>query len=364
MNGIYYNLGSEASVTSGGAGVLYSGVVVIPDSISYGGTDYAVEFISDSAFYGSTALTKVICGSNVFEVGTSAFENCSALDTIVFTGQLQNIMKHAFKNSGLSHIYSYSTSAPTLEYAVYDSIFSGIIKSSCTLHIPRSVKANYLNTLAVWGYFRIEHLEGTNSTKWYYSDKKIVNDGTTYGDCYHGNLTVPSCYFKTIIIGMRPGFIKTFVTTIGDSAFYNCTNLESISFSDTLNYIGDFAFYNSGLKEIVIGDSVRKIGKNAFARNKQLKKAIIGTGIDTMTKRMFQNCDSLKEVVLSENTKFIDTLCFGMCKQVETIVCKAITPPNLCDNTSFIRIFGGINKNTCVLYVPAEAISDYKSHGV
>ena len=364
LNGVYYNLGSEASVTSGGAGVLYSGTIVIPDSISYGGTNYAVEAISDSAFFGCTSLTKVICGSNVFEVGTSAFENCSALDTIVFTGQLQNIMKHAFKNSGLSHIYSYSSVVPTLEYDNYDSIFGGIAKSSCFMHTPRSFKENYLSSSMVWTFFRFLHLQGTNSTRWYYDGVKVVNDGTIRGDCYHGNLTVPSFYFKTITISFRPTFKKILVTTIGDSAFYNCTNLESISFSDTLNYIGDFAFYNSGLKEIVIGDSVRKIGKNAFARNKYLKRAIIGTGIDTMTKRMFQNCDSLKEVVLSENTKFIDTLCFGMCKQVESFVCKAITPPNLSDNTTFMRTFGGINKNTCVLYVPAEAISDYKSHGV
>ena len=55
------------------------------------------------------------------------------------------------------------------------------------------------------------------------------------------------------------------VTTIGDSAFYDCNNLTSVVIPNSVTTIGDYAFYDcSSLTSVVIPNSVTTIGSSAF----------------------------------------------------------------------------------------------------
>ena len=55
------------------------------------------------------------------------------------------------------------------------------------------------------------------------------------------------------------------VTSIGDSAFYNCTGLTSVTIPDSVTSIGNYAFYScDNLTSATIGDSVTTIGSYAF----------------------------------------------------------------------------------------------------
>ncbi|MBQ9880006.1 MAG: leucine-rich repeat protein [Clostridia bacterium] len=55
------------------------------------------------------------------------------------------------------------------------------------------------------------------------------------------------------------------VTSIGDSAFYECSGLTSVTIGNGVTSIGDYAFYRcSGLTSVTIPDGVTSIGEGAF----------------------------------------------------------------------------------------------------
>ena len=64
--------------------VPYSGDVVIPDTVEFNGTVYAVTDILDEAFAECVMLRSVVFGENVESIGISAFEGCTMLSHVKF----------------------------------------------------------------------------------------------------------------------------------------------------------------------------------------------------------------------------------------------------------------------------------------
>ena len=58
--------------------------------------------------------------------------------------------------------------------------------------------------------------------------------------------------------------IEDGVTTIGDFAFYNCKQIESIEIPASVKIIGDSAFFSAKLKTLVLPEGVEEIGDYAF----------------------------------------------------------------------------------------------------
>ncbi len=70
--------------------------------------------------------------------------------------------------------------------------------------------------------------------------------------------------------------IEDGVTSVGDSAFECCTNLESVTIPDSVTSIGKCAFSEcSGLISVTIPESVKRIGDYAFDFCSKLKKVYI-----------------------------------------------------------------------------------------
>ena len=71
------------------------------------------------------------------------------------------------------------------------------------------------------------------------------------------------------------------MTSIGSSAFYACSSLESIEIPSSVTSIGSFAFNGcSGLTEIIIPEGVTSIGKYAFHGCSGLTRLTINTQSD------------------------------------------------------------------------------------
>ena len=83
---------------------------------------------------------------------------------------------------------------------------------------------------------------------------------------------------------VRTVSVAASVKEIGAKAFYNCTQLQMVLFSQDskLEKIDDFCFMDSGIEEIVTPPSLRTICAGAFIECEQLKYVELNEGLETV----------------------------------------------------------------------------------
>ena len=104
------------------------------------------------------------------------------------------------------------------------------------------------------------------------------------------------------------------VKTIGRTAFADCTSLESATLSNSLTAIGIGTFSNcDSLKSITIPDSVTNIDENTFYNCKSLSSVTLGNSVKTIGNKAFNLCSSLDAITLPESVTKIGNYCFAGC---------------------------------------------------
>ena len=292
VDGIYYNLNKTdktASVVSNYYGV-YSGNIIIPETITYNNTTYSVTSIGDRAFDQCSGLTSVTIPNSVTTIGEEVFGNCSRLNSVIVD-----------KNNG-----------------TYDS------RDNCNAIIKTST-----NKLIV----------GCKNTT-------IPNSVTSIGDrAFYG------CSELTSVT------IPNSVTSIGESAFYGCSGLTSAIIGNSVKSIGESAFDScSGLTSVTIGNSVTSIGQEAFCGCSGLTSVTIPNAVISIGYGAFSDCSGLTSVTIGNSVTSIGEIAFYGCSGLTNLVSLAIEPP-VCG----YQVFEGVDKTACRLLVPEESINKYKT---
>ncbi len=165
--------------------------------------------------------------------------------------------------------------------------------------------------------------------------------------------------------------IPNSVTSIGESAFYNCASLVNVKLSNKLTSIDalafshtaiesifipktltecDYTFYDycrgpfaycdyltsatfeegtktipsyvlasTAIEEVTIPDSVTVISKNAFVNCTNLKSLDLSDSLKSIGQEAFKNCVSLSEIVLPDSVTSVGQEAFYDCTSVESI---------------------------------------------
>lgn len=160
------------------------------------------------------------------------------------------------------------------------------------------------------------------------TEYEVTGKGTASGD-----IVIPDTYrgLPVTSIGKKAFFNKSDVTSvtigsqvrsIGEYAFANCSYVTSINIPEGLTFIGENAFASCRLLagSLVIPDGVELIPKNAFAYCGSLEQITLGKGIKRIEASAFTDCVKLKSITMPESLEYVGSLAFAKCKQIDTLV--------------------------------------------
>ena len=161
------------------------------------------------------------------------------------------------------------------------------------------------------------------------------------------------------------------VTSIGNSAFYDCSSLTSVTIPNSVTSIGSYAFYDcSSLTSITIPNSVTSIGKWAFEGCSSLTKTnytgdiagwcniMFGNNIANpmcYSNNFYINDQEIKDLVIPNSVTSIGNYAFYGCSSLTSITCEAETPATLGN-----WVFSEVSKSIPV-YVPCGCVEAYKA---
>ena len=200
------------------------------------GMEISVNTIKSYAFYGNEFLISLTFSQNLNEIGSKAFSQCSKLKDIRYTGQhiLEICGKKIFEGSVLEQIETPRTyqGKDFCGYEVSPVLDIGECGKTCQWMLSDD------GLLTISGKGEIENYNEENNKLWF--DNKTVITSVKIED---GITSIGNSAFKDLSNLQTIDIPKT-VTSIGSNAFEGCSQLEYFYFSSSISSIGDNAFLN------------------------------------------------------------------------------------------------------------------------
>ncbi|MBR6953721.1 MAG: leucine-rich repeat protein, partial [Clostridia bacterium] len=110
------------------------------------------------------------------------------------------------------------------------------------------------------------------------------------------------------------------MTSIGDSAFHSCSSLTSVTLPEGMTSIGDSAFHScSSLTSVTLPEGMTSIGDSAFYACSGLTSVTIPEGVTSIGDSAFHSCSSLTSVTLPEGMTSIGDSAFYACSGLTSV---------------------------------------------
>lgn len=257
-------------------------------------------------------IQHVVIGSGVTNIGSYSFYECISLVSAIIPSTVSSISLYAFRGcSSLATILSEMTNPCNID----DETIWGV-PTTAILFVPKGTKSLY------------ESKEGWSRLTVMESEFEV--EGITYKRGVDDNVSVVAGeekYTGSIVIPSQVTYeAKTYnVTSIGITAFKDCSGLASVYLPEGLKTLGSMLFSGcTSLTCLNIPNSVTQI-ETGFTSGSGLDRMVIGTGIQKVTQ-----------------------LALG--KKMTALAVLATTPPD----------FGTDQFTVDYIYVPKGCVTAYK----
>lgn len=258
--------------------------------------------------------SKTICFGNLSGTSLSGELNLN-LNTSVIA------KKAFFYSSALSGITSVDLSKYSLFKYADRTSFQGIPKSA--LECIDNIYYDKSKTVCIWHADEISSINLQNTTK------IICGEAFNYTNNVSGSLSLPS---SITTIGERAFYncssltgninIPDSVEFIGNYCFYNCNQLSGIGHITENNKFSEipenlFSQCKNLTGSINIPNNVKKIDESAFRNCEKLNSISFTNSLEYIGKFCFQNCSRLNILHLPNSIKAIDEYAFSGCSSIQ-----------------------------------------------
>jgi hypothetical protein len=163
-----------------------------------------------------------------------------------------------------------------------------------------------------------------------YYDIDGDNAIVTYGDNpYSGDIIIPE--------SVNYNGINYPITSVGNAAFYSCSDLKSVVISNSITFIGNSSFHRcKSLTTITIPNSVTIIGDAAFG-----------------------GCEMLQSVYIPNSVTSIGDVAFAECPLLDDLYCEIEDPSSMTMGSDVYYLSSG-NYSFRTLHVPLGSIPAYR----
>ena len=278
---------------------------------------YGVSVISNGALQDSN-VSNVVIPKSVTSIGNNVFQGCANLSYIEIPNSVDSIGDNFLNGSPLTTIKFNSETPPTVGAYFLES------NDNCSIHIPEGSLENYLNQQGF----------PTESSR-YVEYPTLKHKLETLGKLIASKLT------KQFVSASWDEGLTTLANKVNDIQGFN----DMFEFDSTNNYAsnGFGMMYNSGGHSyftLKIPSTITTLGDASFKNFTEMKICEIPSSVVSIGDNVFKYNTSLKKIIF-----------------------KGTIPPSATSSSFATNSseYGANISTTCVIEVPCNALSAYKS---
>ncbi len=224
------------------------------------------------------------------------------------------------------------TIIPTTEEQINEGLFDKVIVKKVTSDIDKNIRPEIIREneeiLGVVGSYKgIDTSDATvtaddilKGKTAYANNEQITGTIEEYDGTYTGDASSIGELEKSFIssiddsLGANTTKLPDSLTSIGQYAFYNCTNLALTKLPEGITSIGEYAFQSCpNLALTKLPDSLTYIGRDAFHNCTNLVLTELPDGLTIIDTAVFQGCTNLALTKLPEGLTNLRTNAFLNC---------------------------------------------------
>jgi len=364
----------------------------------------SVKHLREASFSNCRSLLSIAIPENDSVIDAQTFSGDSSLLSITIPKAIKNIHSNAFMDcNGLQNVYVNSTNPIVLSAVAgtnTSDIFKNISFSTCTLYVPKGSKATY-QTASQWNQFTtivemkpsivcspgklssiLNATQKDTITQLTLSGLADARDFITMSESMSLLSSLDISKLKIMAFDYSPADGIPGLVNINNNTFLtSILSLQSVLLPDSIKSIGQDAFEGTEIDSITIPNSVKSIRWNAFTNCKKLKYVKLPDSLSNIMDNLFYKCPKLQSITIPAtvneigyqafigdsaltsieipaNVTRIGYSAFMECAGLQSIYALNPVPVAF---SKIDRVFDGINKNNCVLYVPIGSKVAYQN---